>query len=99
MFISGSSTSSQIYPGFLNRYSMTAIEEDKAELYAGMIRQYHSIIHSKDLILVEKAKIIKLRLYQFCNDMDEEFWKRVASHVPYPLVIKIYKYSKINLII
>lgn len=70
---------SDLIPGFLNLYSTTAVEEDKAELFAFLI------VHPKrmaervrlDPVLRAKVALIKAQLVAFSPDMDDSFWERV----------------------
>lgn len=70
-------------PGFLNPYSQTAVEEDKAEVYATLMRDGR-ILESSDDILRAKANELRRRLEWFCSDLDASFWSRVRSHSAHP---------------
>ncbi len=69
------------FPGFLNHYSTTAVEEDKAEVFANLIVDpvYVEDRAKKDRVL--KAKVERMRdlVANFCPDMKEEFWERVRK--------------------
>lgn len=71
--------------GFLNSYSMTAVEEDKAEVFAGLIRHPGAMFEAADPILKAKSLELARRLVLFCPAMNEHFWKHVAAHEPYPI--------------
>lgn len=66
-------------PGFLNGYSTTAVEEDKAEIFAALIvdRAYVEDRVKKEPVL--KAKVVRMKelLAKFCPDMNDKFWERV----------------------
>ncbi len=69
------------FPGFLNHYSTTGVEEDKAELFA------HLIIHSayveeratKDAVVKTKVERMREMLSGFCPDMNDKFWTKVRQ--------------------
>jgi hypothetical protein len=66
------------FRGFLTRYAMTGVEEDKAEVYS------HLMVHPEavesragaDRVLLEKVSRIKGLLADFCPEMNPEFWRR-----------------------
>jgi hypothetical protein len=75
--------------GFLNAYSQSAVEEDKAEIFASVMR--HSPItsiddttHIVDSILRAKGAEIRRRLEWGSSAIDETFWMRVREHTPHP---------------
>ena len=67
------------FPGFLTEYSTTAVEEDKAEVFA------HLIVHAvhvgerteRDKVLDAKVGRMKELLGTFCVAMNAEFWEKV----------------------
>lgn len=69
------------YPGFLNYYSTTGVEEDKAELFANMIvnSQYVSRRAKTDRVLRAKVQTLRRMLADFCPEIDESFWARAAE--------------------
>lgn len=69
------------YPGFLNHYSTTGVEEDKAELFANLIveSKYVEERMAADAVLNAKVARLKDELHAFCDDLDENFWKRVSQ--------------------
>lgn len=77
--------SNVVQRGFLNTYSMTAVEEDKAEIYAGLIRHPGAMLEAADSILQAKSVELLRRLVMFCPSIDEKFWHAVVSHEPYPI--------------
>ncbi len=72
---------SEQYPGFLNHYSTTGVEEDKAELFANLIvePQYVARRCAKDPILQAKKTRLFAELEQFCSAMDAAFWRRISD--------------------
>jgi hypothetical protein len=67
------------YPGFLNHYSTTGVEEDKAELFANLIVDPQPVADRATSDPVLKAKIERLKdlLAAFSPEVDEKFWERV----------------------
>lgn len=67
-------------PGFLNHYSTTAVEEDKAEVFANMMVEPAYIAKRIQTDSVLRAKVSRMReqLITFCPDMNERFWDKVA---------------------
>lgn len=66
------------FPGFLNHYSTTGIEEDKAEVFANMMLEpkHVNTRASNDPVIKAKQDAMKSLLHKFCADVDEEFWKK-----------------------
>lgn len=69
------------FPGFLNHYSTTGVEEDKAEVFANLvvIPDYVEGRAKKDHVLNAKVERMRDLLVNFCPDMNEEFWERVRK--------------------
>lgn len=68
-------------PGFLNHYSTTGVEEDKAEFFANMIVD-HKYVESrarKDRVINAKLERMKELLVEFCPEMNEMFWEKVRT--------------------
>jgi len=67
------------FPGFLNHYSTTGVEEDKAEVFANMIIDpaYVEDRASKNHVLLAKVERMRDLLLSFCPEMNEEFWEKV----------------------
>ncbi len=63
-------------PGFLNTYSTTGVEEDKAELFANLIVLGKLLAERAQSDPVLKAKIERMKelLQDFCADIDDQFW-------------------------
>lgn len=71
--------------GFINLYSMTGVEEDKAEIYASLFikaesRKINRWIN-KDPILRKKVRYMKDFLFNRCQHMNSEYWRdyRIAE--------------------
>lgn len=69
------------FPGFLNHYSTTASEEDKAEVFANLIvdSRYVENRAKKDRVLNAKLERMKELLITFCPEMNDTFWAKVTS--------------------
>jgi hypothetical protein len=69
------------YPGFLNHYSTTGVEEDKAEIFANlMVRPaYLERVIQTDPLLATKVSQMKRLLSRFSKDLDESFWKSTRN--------------------
>lgn len=67
--------------GFLNHYSMSAPEEDQAEIFAHLVTEPARVEARMqvDEILRGKVERLKATLEQFCYDMDDRFWQRVEE--------------------
>lgn len=67
------------YPGFLNHYSTTGVEEDKAELFAHLMVD-PKYVHARaktDPVLRAKIERLKGLLVEFCPQMNNSFWEQV----------------------
>jgi hypothetical protein len=63
--------------GFLNYYSTTGVEEDKAEIYKSLILFPEEMLNHSDRVIKRKAETIKMRIEAFVPDtFNEEFWER-----------------------
>jgi hypothetical protein len=69
------------YPGFLNHYSTTGVEEDKAEVFANLIvdSKYVENRVKEDRVLQAKVERMKELLVTFCPDMNRKFWEKVEK--------------------
>jgi hypothetical protein len=69
------------FPGFLNHYSTTGVEEDKAEMFANMIvvPEYVASRASRDLVIRDKVKAMQSLIQKFCPDIKKDFWNRLAK--------------------
>jgi hypothetical protein len=68
-------------PGFLTLYGTSAIEEDKAELFAHMVVDgaYVKDRAGKDPVLAQKIALLRSRLSNFDPAMGDEFWKKIPG--------------------
>jgi hypothetical protein len=64
------------YPGFLNHYSTTGVEEDKAELFANLVVRAKTVERRAESDPVLRTKCDRMRelLHQFCPELDDQFW-------------------------
>ncbi len=69
------------FPGFLNHYSTTGVEEDKAEVFANMIVEPRHVEDKtrKDPVFDNKVHAMKELLSSFCVQMDKQFWERARK--------------------
>ena len=68
------------FPGFLNHYSTTGVEEDKAEVFANLIVDGAYVAERIKTDAVLKAKVARMKalLTRFSPDMNDAFWARVG---------------------
>lgn len=71
------------YPGFLNHYSTTGVEEDKAEVFANLIAapDVMRMREKADPVLAEKIRTMKELLLKFCPEMNDEFWTKFVTEL------------------
>ncbi len=69
------------FPGFLNHYSTTGVEEDKAEIFANLIVDFdHVEARSKsDMVIDKKCEAMRELLSKFSPAMDESFWRKARE--------------------
>jgi hypothetical protein len=81
------------YPGFLNHYSTTGVEEDKAEMFTNMIIEPSYVLEriKSDRVLANKARCMKCLMKRFCSAMDEEFWDNAAEINSNPVITESSK--------
>ncbi len=83
------------YPGFLDDYARTAVEEDKAEVYGALLAHPVELTArmQNDPILARKVNLLKSRAQRFCSSMNSNFWRSaeqtVAGRVQYGIKIMI----------
>lgn len=67
--------------GFLTRYAMTGVEEDKAETFSHMMISYRMVEQrtKHDPVLKAKFDYIKVLCQKFSSTMDDAFWKRMSE--------------------
>ncbi len=66
--------------GFISTYAMTAVHEDKAEMFCHMIVDYSGTEKraKEDNVLRRKMERMKQLMSDFCSEFDDEFWKKRA---------------------
>jgi hypothetical protein len=69
------------FAGFLNYYSTTGVEEDKAEVFANLIVDSAYVAERAMTGRVVRAKVMALKklLAKFCPEVDEDFWTKAAA--------------------
>lgn len=79
--LSNTSVLTDRFPGFLNHYSTTGVEEDKAEIFANLMVEPEYVYQraSKDKVLAAKVALMKELMFDFCPAIDEKFWKKINS--------------------
>jgi len=67
-------------PGFVTGYSTSAVEEDKAELFAFLVVHpaYMAKRAATDPVIRAKVARMKALLAAFCPAVDEAYWARLA---------------------
>jgi hypothetical protein len=68
-------------PGFLTPYAMSAIEEDKAELYSHLLvdPDYVRSLIKADPVIAAKVTLLKSRLKAWDSQFNEDFWSSKAD--------------------
>jgi hypothetical protein len=70
-------------PGFISVYAMTSIEEDKAEIFAGlMMESQHRLMQrwsQKDEYLRKKMEYMKSFVQTYCPAMDAGYWQKLLA--------------------
>lgn len=76
--LSNTSVLTERFAGFLNHYSTTGVEEDKAEIFAHLLvnPDYVARRSASDGVLKSKVTRMKSMMRRFCDDVDETFWRR-----------------------
>ena len=68
-------------PGFVTDYATTSAEEDKAEVYACLFIESQRKILSRwiktDLILQHKVTYMKDYIREYCDKMDDNYWRQL----------------------
>jgi len=67
--------------GFVDRYAQSAVEEDKAELFAALVVCGDVIVKraKTDEILASKIRLLRSNCRLFCQDIDEGFWEQARQ--------------------
>ncbi len=68
-------------PGFLSEYSTSAVEEDKAEVFASMIVDcdYVEERARDDLVVLSKMQAMKQLTLRFSASMGTQFWQDACT--------------------
>lgn len=77
----GTGVATDQYPGFINHYGTTGVEEDKAEVFAYMVAD-DAYIESRiesDPVLRSKVNKMKALMAKFCAQVGQEFWQKAAG--------------------
>ena len=71
------------YPGFLDDYARTAVEEDKAEVYGALLAHPSALAArmQNDPILARKVNLLKSRAQSFCSSMNSNFWRSAEQTI------------------
>ena len=74
---SGTAVLSDKVPGFLNHYSTTGVEEDKAEVFAYLVADPTALAArvKDDRLLGRKAERMKKLMADFCPQVNNTFWE------------------------
>jgi hypothetical protein len=69
------------FPGFLNHYSTTGVEEDKAEFFANLMVEPDYVLRRAAEDRVIQAKVLRMRelMADFCDQIEEEFRDRIGN--------------------
>jgi len=69
--------------GFITRYAMSGLEEDKAETYASLWvesdRKKVKPFREADQTLESKYQFLYQALQKYCPEMNEKFWKKIEN--------------------
>lgn len=68
-------------PGFISDYSLSAVPEDRAELFAALMTNNLTLrtLLQRDPFLAKKTQMLKDELQRFCPAADDAFWARAAA--------------------
>ena len=75
-----SSIASSPCVGLLNAYAASAVEEDKAEVWAALMRDERAVSGGMDEIVRQKAELLRARVDRWSEgSLGEQWWNGVAS--------------------
>ncbi len=62
--------------GFMTVYSMSGVEEDKAEIFSLLMADYHTLERraARDPVVAAKVIQMKQRMAEFCPEMNDDYW-------------------------
>lgn len=77
----GTGVATDQYPGFINHYGTTGVEEDKAEVFAYMVAEasYLDTRIASDTVLRSKVNRMKALMSKFCAQVGPEFWQKASG--------------------
>ena len=65
---------------FPSRYAQSGMEEDRAEVWAALVRDRHSITHARDGRLRQKGAELERRVKEWSGGLlDEQWWQRTQK--------------------
>lgn len=69
------------HPGFLNEYSRSGVDEDKAEIWGALLAHSTQLQErmSTDPIIARKVALIKRRAQNYCPELNASFWNRAQQ--------------------
>jgi hypothetical protein len=67
--------------GFLNRYSMTGVQEDKAEIFCYLIFKPEMMAERAraDAVVARKVEAMKKLVGRFAPEVEESFWSSAST--------------------
>lgn len=67
--------------GFLNKYSMSGVEEDKAEIFCNLMVRAGVVQEraAKDKVIAKKVERIRKIAKAFCRSLDDRFWNSLEE--------------------
>ena len=75
---SGHVPGSLLARGFVDRYAMVAMEEDRAEVWAALLRDRVSVVEAEDEGIQRKGAELERRVREWSGgEMDDRWWRRV----------------------
>lgn len=79
--VKGTANLTDAYPGFLNHYSTTGVEEDKAEVFAFLVVENETVKRrmETDPVLRSKVEMLQNLLSSYCPEIQEGFWMRARN--------------------
>jgi hypothetical protein len=77
----GASLLTDRFPGFLDFYATTGVEEDKAEVFACLLSQPGYVAHRIETDEILRAKVARMKalITSFAPEADADFWQRVGA--------------------
>ena len=80
MAVSGAYNGQRLKGPFVNRYSQSGMEEDRAEIYAALVRDRESVTHAIHRGIRAKGEEIQRRLAEWSDGLlDEQWWHRTQK--------------------